>query len=282
MTATGYVCLTFDFDALSVWVQRGQLTATPRSRGEFGAAAVPRLLKLLRRRGLTSTWFVPGHTARTFPELTRRIHGEGHELALHGYAHENVAQLPVDEERRVLDRSIAALAEVSGAEPRGFRAPAWDLSEHSVDLLLERGLAYDSSMMGRDYAPYFCRRGDAVDAEGTRWGEETPLVEVPVAWHLDDLPHLEFLSSPTRTLPGLRDPAAMFALWEDDIAYMLRETERGVLTVTFHPQVIGRGHRLLRLEEWLDRVAGTRVEFTTAAAVAERFARGEDLGRESA
>jgi peptidoglycan-N-acetylglucosamine deacetylase len=276
----GYVCLTFDFDALSVWVQRNQLTATPRSRGEFAAVAVPRLLRMLGRRGLVSTWFIPGHTARTFPELCRRIHAEGHEVALHGYAHENVAALEVEAERDVLDRSIAALTEVTGAEIRGFRAPSWDLSENSVPLLLERGLAYDSSMMGHDHAPYFCRTGDAVDAEGTRWGEPTPLVEVPVSWSLDDLPHLEFLSSPVRTLPGLRDPAEMFANWSLDLHYMLRETRRGVLTVTCHPAVIGRGHRLLRLEEWLDRVMETPVRFTTVAEVAAMTARGEDLGRE--
>src|SRR5690625_4326256 len=103
----GHVCLTFDFDALSVWVDRGQLTATPRSRGEFGAVAVPRLLDVLERRGLPATWFVPGHTARTYPELCGRIRDGGHEIALHGFAHENVAALDADAERDVLDRSIA-------------------------------------------------------------------------------------------------------------------------------------------------------------------------------
>ncbi|GLU50508.1 polysaccharide deacetylase family protein [Nocardiopsis ansamitocini] len=275
----GYVCLTFDFDALSVWVDRGQLTPTPRSRGEFAAVAVPRLLDLLSRRNMTSTWFVPGHTAHTYPELCRAISDRGHEIALHGYAHENVATMTEEVERDVLDRSIAALTEVTGARIRGFRAPAWDLSENTVTLLNERGLRYDSSMMGHDYAPYRCRTGDRVDASGTVWGTPTPLVEVPVSWTLDDLPHLEFLTSPTRTLPGLRDPAEMFANWELDLRYMLRETEQGVLTVTFHPQVIGRGHRLLRLEEWLDRISAHDVEFRTVAEIADLVADGTELGR---
>ncbi|QBI54433.1 polysaccharide deacetylase family protein [Streptomonospora litoralis] len=275
----GYVCLTFDFDALSVWVDRGQLSATPRSRGEFGAVAVPRLLELLARRELVATWFVPGHTARTYPELCRRIGDQGHEIALHGDAHENVAALPEDAERAVLDRSLAAVQDVAEGGIRGFRAPAWDLSENTVALLNERGLRYDSSMMGHDYAPYHCRVGDRVDAEGVVWGDPTPLVEVPVSWTLDDLPHLEFLTSPARTLPGLGDAERMFGDWEADLTYMLRETEQGVLTVTFHPQVIGRGHRLLRMEEWLDRIAGTGVAFSTVGEVAERFAAGEELGR---
>ncbi|MBB4931308.1 peptidoglycan/xylan/chitin deacetylase (PgdA/CDA1 family) [Lipingzhangella halophila] len=278
----GYVCLTFDFDALSVWVDRGQLSATPRSRGEFGAVAVPRLLDLLSRRGLPATWFVPGHTARTYPDLCRRIRDRGHEIALHGYAHENVAALDEDAERTVLDRSVEALREAAGVEPLGFRAPAWDLSENTVALLNERGLRYDSSLMGHDYAPYRCRTGDRVDAESARWGEETPLVEVPVSWTLDDLPHLEFLSSPARTLPGLGDAERMFVDWELDLRYMLRETEQGVLTVTCHPQVIGRGHRLLRLEEWLDRITAYGVEFATVGAVADLAAGGVQLGRPKA
>ncbi|PSK90223.1 polysaccharide deacetylase [Murinocardiopsis flavida] len=275
---SGYVCLTFDFDALSVWVDRGQLSATPRSRGEFAAVAVPRLLKTLSRRGLAATWFVPGHTAHTYPDLCREIRDHGHEIALHGYAHENVATMAVDAERAVLDRSIAAITEVTGVPARGFRAPAWDLSENTVALLTERGLRYDSSMMGHDHAPYWCRTGDRVDAAGTVWGAEAPLVEVPVSWTLDDLPYLEFLSSPARTLPGLRDPGEMFANWELDLRYMLRETAQGVLTVTCHPEVIGRGHRLLRLEEWLDRIAEEDVAFSTVAEVADLFAAGVELG----
>lgn len=274
----GYLCLTFDFDALSAWVARGQLTATPRSRGEFAAVAVPRLLRLLGDRGLASTWFIPGHTARTYPDLCREITAQGHEVALHGDVHENVAALPEADERRVLHRSFKTLAEVTGVEPVGFRAPAWDLSDHSVLLLNELGLDYDSSLMAHDHAPYFCRTGDVVDDDGVRWGEPTRLVEVPVSWTLDDFPYLEFLRAPSAVFPGLRDPGEMFASWTLDLAWMLRETDRGVLTVTFHPEVIGRGHRLIHLERWLDQTLSEDVEAVTAARVAKLFRAGEPLG----
>ena len=57
---SGLVCLTFDFDALSAWVARGVVSATPLSRGEFAAVAVPRLLPLLERRGLLGHLVRPG------------------------------------------------------------------------------------------------------------------------------------------------------------------------------------------------------------------------------
>jgi hypothetical protein len=62
---TGTVCLTFDFDALSLWIVRGLRSPGPLSRGEFGVHAIPRLLHLLESRVLPATFIVPGHTAET-------------------------------------------------------------------------------------------------------------------------------------------------------------------------------------------------------------------------
>ena len=63
----GYVCLSFDFDGPSLWMQRRQTSPTPMSRGEFGAVAVPRILRLLARRNIPATFFIPGHTIDSFP-----------------------------------------------------------------------------------------------------------------------------------------------------------------------------------------------------------------------
>jgi hypothetical protein len=78
------VCLTFDFDAISLWVARGMTTPTPISRGEFGVVGAERILDLLRRHGISSTWFIPGQTLETYPEVCARIHAEGHEIGHHG------------------------------------------------------------------------------------------------------------------------------------------------------------------------------------------------------
>lgn len=275
----GYVCLTFDFDALSAWVARGVVSATPLSRGEFAAVAVPRLLTLLERRSIAATWFVPAHTAKTYPALCRELVAAGHEVALHGYAHENVAVLDGSTERDLLARSVDAVHQVTGIAPVGFRAPSWDLSDNSVEIMVAQGLRYDSSLMGHDHALYRCRTPDAVDVDGVTWGQETELVEVPVSWTLDDFPYLEFLKSGGGLMPGLKDPVGMFRSWARDLQWMLRELEAGLLTVTCHPEVIGRGHRLLALEEWLDEVSSEDVEFLTARSAVDRFLAGTEFGR---
>jgi peptidoglycan/xylan/chitin deacetylase (PgdA/CDA1 family) len=93
LTQSGTVCLTFDFDAASLWISRNMLTPTPISRGEFGTVAVPRLLNLLSERDLPITWFIPEHTIETYPKVCREIVAAEHEVGLHGYAHEDVGVL---------------------------------------------------------------------------------------------------------------------------------------------------------------------------------------------
>jgi hypothetical protein len=78
------VCLSFDFDAICVWL--GSLNATSPSaisRGEFGAVATERLLNMLARWDIKSTWFIPGHTIDTYPDLVRRVADAGHEIGHH-------------------------------------------------------------------------------------------------------------------------------------------------------------------------------------------------------
>src|SRR6516225_9862166 len=103
------VCLTFDFDAVSLWVSTfKQTTATPVSRGEYGAkVGIGRVLDLLREKDVKATFFVPAHTAASFPLHTRRIIEEGHEIGVHGYCHETPIGYTREAEADLLDRSIA-------------------------------------------------------------------------------------------------------------------------------------------------------------------------------
>ena len=70
-------CLTYDFDALSLWIARGMTTPTPLSRGEFGVVGTERILDLLARYDIKATFFIPGHTLESCPEICKRVAGEG-------------------------------------------------------------------------------------------------------------------------------------------------------------------------------------------------------------
>jgi peptidoglycan/xylan/chitin deacetylase (PgdA/CDA1 family) len=277
----GYVCLSFDFDGPSLWMQRRQTSPTPVSRGEFGAVAVPRILRLLERRGIPATFFIPGHTIETYPEECRMVADAGCEIGLHGYAHEHNPTMSPEKERWVMVRSLELVEGLSGRRPAGYRAPSGDLTTQTVDLLVANGVVYDSSLMGHDYRPYRVRRGDELPDDGpARWGEETDIIELPMSWTLDDYVYLEFVTFRRMLMPGLRRPEDMFANFTGDVAWMVREVECGVCNVVFHPQVIGRGHRLLALESWLDEIAGLGVTFARMDQVAEAVAAGRELGVE--
>ncbi|MGW7596041.1 polysaccharide deacetylase family protein [Streptomyces rubiginosohelvolus] len=272
MTERGTVCLTFDFDAISLWAARDMTSPGPVSRGEFGAYAIPRILRLLDTYGITSTFFIPGHTLETYPEQSEAVHDAGHEIALHGYLHEPVSTLDREAELTVLKRASSLIKDLTGTPPAGHRTPSFDFTPHTVELLEEIGVDYDSSLMGTDHEPYLARTGDQHHPDGPfEFGRISRVVELPVSWTLDDYPHLEFVRTPAGAMPGLQDPHAMFRRFLGDVRYMVRHAEDGVLTVTLHPQVIGRGDRMLALEKFIVGCLDLGVAFAPCNDTSRRY-----------
>lgn len=266
------VCLTYDFDAMSGFISRGLTSPTPISRGEFGVVAAPRILNLLARHGIHATWFIPGHTIETYPVICTEIARAGHEIAHHGWTHVPPNDMSREEEEQGLSRGIAAIQGITGHAPLGYRSPSWDLSPHSVELLLKNGFFYDSSMMGHDWMPYRVRLGDVIELQApARFGRPTPLIEMPISWSTDDYPHFEFLRTSTSILQGMMNANDVLSNWVDDFLYMKRNTDWGVMTYTMHPFVIGRGHRMLMLERLIERLAGEGAQFMTMLDAAREF-----------
>jgi peptidoglycan/xylan/chitin deacetylase (PgdA/CDA1 family) len=258
------VCLTFDHDNASSMISRKLTSPTMISRGDFGIVAVPRILDLLHRHNIPTTWFIPGHTIESYPTSVRAVADAGHEIGNHGWTHRIPATLGRDGEEEELVRGNEAIVALTGRKPRGYRSPSWDLSPHSVDLLLKLGFVYDSSMMGHDISPYQARRDDETSLlEPMRFGPDTELVEMPVSWSLDDYPHFEFMRTEQTILPGLMNARAVFQNFTDEFLYMKKHNDWGVLTYTFHPHVVGRGQRMLALEQFIETLAEEGARFVT-------------------
>jgi peptidoglycan-N-acetylglucosamine deacetylase len=274
------VCLTFDFDAISLWLggfRASSLSAI--SRGEFGRVGAERLLNLLHERGLRSTWFVPGHSAETFPAIVERLVKDGHEIGHHGYLHTHPKD--ADDEAAILDRGTAVIERMTGRKPIGFRSPGAGLSFNMVKLLRERGFSYDSSLMADDFSAYYMREGDNPQTDGPyQFGEAIDVVEIPFTWGLDDFPAFEYVTSRAGIQQGLSSPSAVYEIWAGDFDYLYERVGRGIYTLTMHPQVIGRGHRMLMLERLIDHIAGHReVTFMSMADAAAEFRREHPLPR---
>src|SRR6478672_710833 len=114
------VCLTFDFDAISGFISRGQTTPGWISRGEFGPrVGAPRLLKLLRKYDIASSWYVPGHTIETYPDAVSAVVDAGHEIAHHGWTHRPPASPYSRTGRGGACRGNEAIRTISGEYARG-------------------------------------------------------------------------------------------------------------------------------------------------------------------
>ena len=254
------VALCFDLDADTLWFDgpRGT-TPTPASLGEYGArVCAPRIMEFLAKHNLPATWFIPGYTVRKYPEIVQEIDRRGHETGHHGYYHEHPVQMEREEEKKILAMGLEAYEDVVGKRPLGYRSPAWDLSENSIDLLTEYGFQYDSSMM-TDEKPFM------LAAEQT--GKE--LVEIPVEWVLDDAPYFMFNFNPKYRV-GLSDPDKVLRIWIDEFDGYYENGSSFVLTM--HPQIIGRYHRMKMLEQLVEHMlAKGDVWFTRCIDIAEHW-----------
>jgi peptidoglycan/xylan/chitin deacetylase (PgdA/CDA1 family) len=99
--------VSFDVDAESAILQvdaKYATHATTMSHQAYGPrVGVPRLLEQLRAAGIRATFFVPGFTAECYPDTIRRIVADGHEVGWHGYMHELPHELPVAEQRAIIE-----------------------------------------------------------------------------------------------------------------------------------------------------------------------------------
>ena len=173
------VLLSFDVDNETVWLRDGDTGVGGLSQGQYGARiGLPRILALLDEYRIPATFFGPAMSFTLNPDMVKKIQASGrHEIGIHGWIHERNNQLPRDEEERLLRQAVERMTELTGGRPVGYRAPSWNFSDATLELLLELGFLYDSSLMADD-RPY----------ELNANGKPTGLVELPVDWILDDAP----------------------------------------------------------------------------------------------
>jgi peptidoglycan/xylan/chitin deacetylase (PgdA/CDA1 family) len=292
MSKTILIGYGVDIDAVGGWLGSygGQDSPDDISRGMFaGEVGVPRLVELFRRYQLTQTFFWPGHSVETFPEQFDACVSAGHEIGVHGYSHENPIAMSRQQETDVLDYCVELLTKRSGRAPTGYVAPWWEFSAITNDLLLDRGIRYDHSLMHHDCQPYYVRTGDRwtkidYDRPAREWmrplvrGTETDLIEIPANWYLDDLPPMMFIKSSPNS-HGFINPRDIEQLWRDQFDWIYREHDYAVFTMTIHPDVSGRPQVLLMHERLIAHIGSQDgVRWVTFGEIADDFARRSPRG----
>lgn len=225
------VCLSFDDDNESWLLAAGNTSPTTLSTADFGAqTGLPRILALLDKYKISSTFFIPAVSALLHPEMIPAIMKSGrHEIGVHGWIHEfPPATGSAAEEERLLNLAIDYLTKATGKRPVGYRAPSWAFSENTLGLIRKANFFYDSSLGAMD-EPY----------EIMSNGEPTGMVELAIDWTLTETPYL----GSSGTMPS---PEALFKLYRDEFdgAYDLGTT----FMLTLHPHVIGHRAPMKHLE----------------------------------
>jgi peptidoglycan-N-acetylglucosamine deacetylase len=218
------------------------------SYGRYGVrAGLPRLLKMLERRGIAATVFVTASDAVRHPDAMRELRDAGHEIASRG---EDLTPLPLlkERERNALARARDALARITGKPPAGFRAPSGELGPQSLRLLAELGFAYDSSFQDDDH-PYVFAPTPA-----------TRIAEIPTVQALDD--SLPFSARHTH--------ARVVKIWREEFDALYREGCLVPLTVHLRGDIgFTRAARIAALEGLLAYMASRPgVRFMTGAELA--------------
>jgi peptidoglycan/xylan/chitin deacetylase (PgdA/CDA1 family) len=256
--AAAIAVLSFDVDAESAILAEGDEyidDLSTMSHQAYGPrVGVPRIVELLTRHDLRATFFVPGVTASRWPDTVRLIADAGHEVACHGHTHRRLVRMTPDDQREDLELAIEALDAV-GVDPSGYRAPYWQLTEETLELLPRAGIAYDSSLMDDD-RPY------VIEARGAS------LAELPVHWSLDDWEQYGFLPEPDIG-QQIELPAKAVELWTGELDAM-RETG-SLCVLTCHPFLSGRPSRIRAIERFIEfaRERGD-VEILSAEELAKR------------
>ncbi len=103
----------------------------------WGDEDVDVLLEALAKRNARCTFFLVGEWAEKFPDATRKIQAAGHETASHGYSHVHYNKLEEAGMAADLEKSEAAIENITGERPCLFRAPYGEYNKTLVKLCRE-------------------------------------------------------------------------------------------------------------------------------------------------
>ncbi len=235
--------ISFDIDADSlIHISRpkdGHDRLYPITMGKYGPTiAIPRILETYRRFGLKQSFFVPGWVIEQYPDAMEAILKDGHEIGHHGYLHEDPTEHGPAEQREWFERAMESHSRVVGRPPKGYRAPVYNVNQAVIDLLIEHGFEYESSLMADDI-PYLM-----TSTQGS-------LVELPVHWGTDDWPPFAHYSEIGYMMPVAGPSRGLEAFWDE---FEAQYEAGGFWLAIWHPFLTGRLARWRQVEKWLEGV----------------------------
>jgi peptidoglycan/xylan/chitin deacetylase (PgdA/CDA1 family) len=122
-------------------------------------AYTPKLLDMLKAKNVKASFFVIGHMAEKYPDLVKRIAGEGHEVANHTYSHVTLTKIPPEEVEVEYQANNDVIKRLTGKSARYCRPPGGD---HDQEVLRRAGSLGLTTVLWTDDPGDYNNPGDRV------------------------------------------------------------------------------------------------------------------------
>ncbi len=232
------------------------------------------ILSVLANHKVKAVFNACGAVVEHLQNSIRKISEDGHEIALHGYRHENFSQLSRKELNTVFDISEKAILNACGKKPLGLRSPWLYKDENLYDILKERLYKWASN----DHMNHIERfQAPALREQFKIFGSSLP---AKLAAHLscmrfprqpylkDGITEIPLLSSMDGELLDLISPSQDSPEEWIDFALnaWLKQLSRakGYFNLNLHDWLIGTGNRLGLFGNILEELGKRDAEFVLA------------------
>lgn len=205
---------------------------------QFGEReGIYRVVNLLDREKITSTFFLNGITVERFPELAREIKARGHEFASQTYVHDISNRKTPEQDRADIHRSAAAFQKVLGERPRGYLSAFHSPTDSTPGILTDEGYVYWVDPCHEEL-PYTLKVN----------GKEL----VALSYNSLNIDDMSTRDQSSRTFQQISE------MWIAAFKWLYEEGERSPtrMSVVVHPWLMGRPYRMKLLEEFIHYVKG--------------------------
>ncbi len=201
---------------------------------EYGArAGFWRLHRLFTGADIPVTVYAVGTALERSPAQTAAMLDAGWEIASHGHKWIEWKDIPIDEERRLIEEGIRIHTEATGVRPLGWYTGRG--TEHTLDLIADiGGFAYTADSYADDL-PYWHMSG------------RTPLLVVPYTLEANDMRFA--------TAQGFNAGDQFFNYLKDSFDALYEEGLAGspkMLSIGLHCRIVGRPGRIQALKRFVE------------------------------
>jgi len=175
------ICITFDLEEW--WLPEHYKVSHPlNGTTTFSRIGMERLLPMLNHKVVPCTFFVTGYYAERHRKQVKEILKQGHEIACHSYVDKPLLKFNFSDAEKQISKSTKIITKIIGQRPQGFRAPQFSINDDILDIVMQHGYVYDSSVHPSVVPGHYIDYRSPLDpfVRRSRDGSNS-IIEIPIA-----------------------------------------------------------------------------------------------------